>query len=118
MEVGHAFSAVAAVVDDDPEATGKSLFLCQGGGCEEQVSEDALVLRAGFPDAREGLAGNDEDMHRGLRVDVADGEGRIVFVEDFGGDFAGEDFFKERRHQSVGGLGGEGSITCLPRERP
>ena len=34
-------------------------------------------------------------MRRRLRIDVAESEHQIVFINDLGRDFAGDDFFKK-----------------------
>ena len=59
------------------------------------MAEEALIIGLGGSDASDGFFRNDEDVDRGLRRDVAEGEALVVFENDVGGDFAGDDFFEE-----------------------
>ena len=63
------------------------------------MAEQRLIGGRGLDDARHGLLGENQGMRRGLRIDVADGEDEVIFVNDLRGDFAGDDFFKKGFHQ-------------------
>ena len=98
--MGNGFSAVGAVVDDESVACGGYVFAAGDvGGGKEEVAEEALIIGLGGSDAGDGFFRNDEDMNRGLRRDVAEGEALVVFENDVSGDFAGDDFF-EKGHAS------------------
>ena len=96
VKVGYGFSAVGAVVNDDPEA---GFGYSEGGGergCgQKEVAEQGGVVAGGLCDSGDGLFRNDEDVGGGLGVDVADGHAEVVFVEEGGWYFAGDDFFEE-----------------------
>ena len=47
----------------------------------------ALVVRGGL-EGRDVLPGNDEDVDRGLGMDVPEGHHAVVLVDHGGGDFA------------------------------
>lgn len=64
------------------------------GGLEEEMAEEFFVVGAGFGEAGDGFLGDDEDVGRGLGIDVAKGEDFGVFKDDVSGDFAGDDFFE------------------------
>ena len=100
VEMGNRFTAVRAVVDDEAVAGGGYVFAAGDvGGSEEEVAEEALIIGLSGSDAVDGFFGNDEDVDRGLGGDVAEGEALVVFEDDVGRDFAGDDFF-EKRHAS------------------
>jgi len=99
VEVGDGFAAILAVVDDQAEAGFfliEQVELCGDvAGDEEEVAEEVGVLVFGAADARDGFFWNDEDVDGSLWVDVVEGEGFVGFVDDGGGDFAGDDFLKD-----------------------
>ena len=98
MQVGDGFSSVAPVVDDETEAFGNFVhaeFAGNFSGSEEEGSEMSLVFRGGFTDAEDDFFGDDQDMDRSLRGDVAEGEGLVIFVNDVRRDLSGDDFFEE-----------------------
>jgi hypothetical protein len=100
MQMGDSFAAVGAVVDDKAVA-GVGYVFAAGyfGGGEQEVAEEALIIGLGSSDAGDGFFRNDEDVNRRLRGDVAEGEALVVFEDDVGRDFVGNDFF-EKRHAS------------------
>jgi hypothetical protein len=96
MEVRDCFATVGAVVDDEAVAGGGDVFAAgdvRGG--EEEVAEKALVIGLGGSNAGDGFFGDEEDVDWCLGRDIAKGEALIVLENDVGGDFAGDDFFKE-----------------------
>lgn len=48
------------------------------------------------------LFGDDDDVGLGFGCDIVEGEGEVVFEDDFGGDFAAQDFTED------GGILGKG----------
>ena len=100
VEMGDCFAAVGTVVDDEAVAGGGYVFAAGDvSGGEQEVAEEALIIGLGSSDAGDGFFRNDEDVNRGLRGNVAEGEALVIFEDDVGGDFAGDDFF-EKRHAS------------------
>ena len=101
MEVRDGFAAVRAIVDGDAKALFELELLSKRGGGEEEVAKDGSVFGGGFTDARDGLAGYDEQVHGSTRSDIVEGDARCVLMLDFGGNFALHDFLKDRffRHK-------------------
>ena len=96
VDVGNAFAGMGAVVDHQAVAgLVETLFFGDVTGGEEEATEELAVALAGFADARDDALRDDEDVDRGLRVDVADGEYLLVVANDIGGDLPGRDAFKE-----------------------
>ena len=54
-----------------------------------------MVVGGGFGDASDWFFGNEKKVDRGLGRNVAEAEAEIVFVDDVGGDFPGDDFFEQ-----------------------
>ncbi len=98
MEVGDGFAGVGTVIDDEAKPMGEVEFLRDGAGDEEEVTEDRLVRRRGFADARYHLFGHNQKVHGRLRLNVVKHHAVLVLVFDAGGNFAGDDFFEERFH--------------------
>lgn len=95
MEMGNGFASILAVVDDEAVSAVCHTFLaCHFGGCNQQVADYSRVFFAGFSHTSNGFAGNHQDVHWGLRGDVAECNAGLVAVENFGGDFLVADFLK------------------------
>ena len=97
-----AFAGVFSVVDGQA----KSVFVqakvaCNIFGLQEQMAEHLTIIRFGLGDAGDRLFGNHQHVHGGLRVNVVKGEDEVVFVDNVGGDFAGDDFLKESHHTII-----------------
>jgi len=96
VQVRHGFAGVGAVVDyKTVTAFLQAKFVRNLGGLQQKVAEDLMVFRSGFGQARNGLLGNDQNVRRRLRFDVAEREHQIVFINNGRRNFAGDDFFKK-----------------------
>ncbi len=105
MEMGDAFPAVAAIINDETETRfGEALLLRHGLRDKDQVAEKRLIFDFGRGDARDFLFGNDQNVDRRLRLAVVEGQAEVVFVDDSGGNFAGADLGEYRTHEN-GNLG-------------
>src|SRR5271169_4057783 len=72
VQVRHGFTAVRAIVDDEPVAVLQTQLLRDFGGLEQNVSEQLSVVRLCLGDPWNGFLRKNQNMHRRLRVDVAD----------------------------------------------
>ena len=96
MQVRHGFAGVGTVVEDETVAAFfQAEFLRDFGGFEQQMAEGLMIFGAGFGEARTWFLGNDQNVRRRLRLDVAEGDDQVVFEDDVRRDFAGDDFFKQ-----------------------
>ena len=96
MQVRHRFATVRAVVDDEPVAGFfPAEFGSAFGGFEQEMAEQFLIVRLRFGDARNRLLWKNQNVRRGLRIDVVNGEDEVVFKNDLRRNFAGGDFFKQ-----------------------
>jgi hypothetical protein len=97
VQVGHAFAAIAAVVDHETVAILRQPDLLRDfRRFQQQVSEQLLILRLCLADALDGLAGNDEDMRGGLRADVTESDDLVILIDDIRRDLAGGDLLEKR----------------------
>lgn len=100
--MGDAFAGVFSVVD----GKAKSVFLQAKVarnifGLQEQMAEHLMIIRFSLGDTGDRFFWNHQHVHGGLRVDVVKGEDELVFVDNVGGDFAGDDFLKESHHTII-----------------
>ena len=99
MEVVDGLAAVGTGVDDEAVAVGEVLGAGDFTSGVEKSAEDGGIVLCGVGVRGEVVLGDDEDVRGGLRVDVREGEGVLVFVEAGDGDFAGDDFAEEAGHE-------------------
>ena len=92
--MGHGFPSVTPVVDYDPESLFEFFGTGHFPGNKKKPSHDLEVILLSFPNAGDWLFGDHESMGRGLWSDVSYGNANGVFVKDFGGYFAVDDFFE------------------------
>lgn len=96
MQVGHAFSAVAPVVDHKPEAAfGNPGLTGHFRRFRKQVPKKGRVPVRGFGDARDRFFGNQQDVNGCLGLDVSKRQHEVVFVDNVGGYLPGDDAFEE-----------------------
>lgn len=96
MQMRDGFAGIGTVIDDEAKAALADVKLFgERSGFEEQMAKDLMIFRLRLGDPRNRFLGNDEHMNRCLRLDVLEGDDFVVFVENFGGDFAVDDFFKK-----------------------
>jgi len=98
VQVGNAFAGIGAVVDDEAEAAGELKFFGDGAGREEQEAENRFVGGRRFAYTRNYDFGDDEQVHRRLRIDVVDDDAAVVLVFDFRGDLAVDDTLEKGLH--------------------
>ena len=98
VQVRHRFARVRAVVHDEPEALRDLKLPGNGAGGKHQMAENSLVVRRGFGDSRNDFLWYDQQMNRGLRLDVVQHDAVLVLVFNAGGDFAVDDFLEEGFH--------------------
>lgn len=96
VQMGDGFPAIRPVVDHQPVAVRfQTQFRRHFSSFQEQMPEQAMVLRGGFGDARDGLSRDKQDVCRGLGFDVAKSDDQVVFVNDVGRNLASDDFFED-----------------------
>ena len=88
VKVGNRFTAVRAVVHDEAEAVFEIQLPGQSASGAEEVAEQGLVGGSGFADARDEFFRDDQQVNRGLRMEVVEDDAEVVLVLDLGGDFA------------------------------
>src|SRR2546422_3079505 len=83
VHVVHNLASLWAAVHSQPiPALGQSLGLTDRAGREKTAAEDLGILALHRHDRGDVALGHDEEMDRRLRVDILEGQNRIVLVLD------------------------------------
>lgn len=106
MEVRDGLAGVRTVVNHDPKSVSQSELFGHNSSCDQEVTEDGFVRRAGFSQSRYQFFRYNEEMDRSLRLDVVQDDALVVLVFDPSGDFAVDDPLKNGFHRE-GASGGK-----------
>lgn len=98
MEVVHRLAPLGPGADDDPIAFSEPLLMGDCGGCVQQPAQQSFVSWLSMGQGGQMLLGNDEDVNRGARIDVVEGEDLIVFPDLFRGYGPGDDLAEDAFH--------------------
>jgi hypothetical protein len=96
VQVRYGLTGMRPVVHDEPKSFGELKFSRHDAGNDQEMTEDALILRFGFADAGNQFLRHDEQMHGRLWLDVVEDDAVLVLVFDPGGDFTVDDFLEDR----------------------
>lgn len=102
VEVEDGLSGAGADVEDGAIAALDAALASDAGGGELALADQFSIFGLRFLQSGEVALGDDEDVRRGLRVDVLEGEGVLVLVNLLGGDLAGDDLAEEAIHKNAG----------------
>jgi len=91
---------VAAVGDADIERVFRAELARNSASRKHQVAQQVARIRAGICKPRQFALRNKQDMGGGLRVDVPESETEVVFVDDIGRYFSGDDPAEQGGHPS------------------
>jgi hypothetical protein len=99
MEMRDAFSAIGAVIDDQAETRIVQAFLFGHGlRDKDEMAEKRFIFGLGGRHARDFPFGNNQNMNRGLGLNIVERHAAVVFKNDPGGNFAGDDFREDGAH--------------------
>jgi hypothetical protein len=99
VQMRHGFAGVWTVVHNEPEPLREIELLGHLPCDEQQVAEDGLISRSRFADARYHFFGDDQEVNRGLGLDVVQDDAQVVFVFETSGNLARDDFLEKRGHR-------------------
>jgi hypothetical protein len=68
------------------------------------MAQNAVVIRLGVGDSRNGLLWDDQHVDRGGGLDIADSQDQIVFVDDLRGNLARGNFLEQSFTHSKGSI--------------
>lgn len=91
MQVKNALSNTLAVVHNKPKGILHAFLAGHLVGSQNQVPEQGLVFFTSIDNPGDGFSGDDQDVHRGLGVRITKGHTLVIFVDDIGGNFPGDD---------------------------
>ncbi len=98
MQMVHRLPAIRARVDHNTIAAREAFVAGNFGGGFKQGAEERGVAGGGVVKRGDVPARNDENVDRGLGVDVGKGEKILILVNRPGGNLTGGDFAKETIH--------------------
>jgi hypothetical protein len=110
VEVVDRLSALGAGADDDSIAFAEALFARDCGSGEQEAAEQWLVGGLRFGQRCQVLFRDHQNVGGGLRLDVMEGENRVVFKDLFRGNAARDDFAEDAVRVQV-------SPLCCPPGR-
>ena len=113
----HALTAVLPIINHNTIATIQLQLLSHTPCHYQQMAQQLLVIVAAGGQLSERLLRDDEGMDGGLGVDVVEGEGVFVFVDDLCGDLVTSDLCRQTDRQLRGGsIDGRGTAERSERE--
>lgn len=92
MDVEHGLAGAGAVIDDHPVSLRVQTFIFGDLFCRKEEMSDKLFIGLGHAvNFRYMFFGNNERVYGRLRIHIFKGGHKIIFVDDFGGDFFCDD---------------------------
>ena len=96
VQMLYALARVRAHIGDHTIAGfGHAQFLAQTGNHRVNVTQQRCVLLRQVRRGADMLFGNDQKMHRGLRIDVVEGQQSIILKQLAGRDLPCRDFAEQ-----------------------
>jgi hypothetical protein len=102
MQVRHRFAAVRTVVDDDPKSVAQTVLGSHPGRYNQQVAERRAVCGGGGRQARDRLAGHDQQVNGALGCNVVQNDAEFVLPRDAGWDLTGHYLLEQSIFRHVG----------------
>ena len=88
MQVEDCLTDCGAIVDGQPERVAMTFLLSYPRRSQHDLTQQFRILASRARDHAYRFLRADEDMHRGLRIDIPKGNAALVFEDDIGRDFA------------------------------
>lgn len=104
MDVFDGLAAVVSGVDHGAITLGEALGSGDFSGGPMQMAEKLVMFLFGLGNGGDVLAGNDEDMHRRLRLHIGKGIALIVLVDGSGRDGSIDDLAEDATHSQLKSL--------------
>ena len=99
MQVEHRLSRLAIAIEDRAiSALAESLVGRQLSGASQHPADQRVIVRTQIVRGRDVLPRDDQQMHRRLRIDVAERDEIVVFVHNRCRNLAGDDAAEQAVH--------------------
>jgi hypothetical protein len=96
MQMRNRFAGIWAIVEYKAKTVlSEAKLLGNGSGFNQKMAEYLMIVRMRFGNARDRFLGNDQNMNWRLRFHIVKGDDFIIFVNNFGRDFASDDFLEK-----------------------
>ena len=100
VQVRYGFAAVTTIVDYNAVAGfSDTEFFRERGGREQQMPEQRLIGDGGFAESGQVFLWDHEHVDRRLRVDVVNGDAKLVLVRELRRNLAIDDFLENGFHK-------------------
>ena len=76
----------------------QAFLLGHGLRNKDKMTQERFVLGLGGRDTRNFLFGNDKDVNRSPGMNIVKSQAEVIFVNDPGGNFPGNDLGENRAH--------------------
>jgi len=119
MQVEHGLARLAIAVEDRSiSALAESLVGRQLSGASQHPADQRVIVPTEIVGGRDVLSGNDEQVHRRLRIDVAERDEIVVFVHNRRRNLAGDDAAEQAVHPGmIDRLEQEGYVRVMTATR-
>jgi hypothetical protein len=98
VEVIYGLAAVVTGVDDDAIAVVEAFGAGDVGCYRDEMAEKRAMAGIGLGEGNNVLAGRNEDVHRGLGMDVSEGVAQVVLMDGRRRNGAVNDLAEEAAH--------------------
>lgn len=110
MNVINALQTVAAIVNEHSVAFLQALNLSDLGRHQHEMPQKVFIRLLRHAKHRKSTFGDNEHMDGCLWIDVMEGKGAVVLIDDLGGDLLGDNFVEDG---GLGEIGGRvGALLC------
>jgi hypothetical protein len=90
----------AVIQDQSVSRISDSLLSSHLFGGLKNLPQQLGVVVVGAGHVYDGLSRNDQDVHRGLGIDVSEGDAVVVLVDEVGGNLSRDDLLEEGHEDS------------------
>lgn len=96
VQMRDTFTCIRSAVDHDSIAIGQLQLLRHIPRDEKQFAKNCRIRVGRVRETRNNFLRHDQDMYGRLRIHIVEGNGVLVFPDYFGGNFARDNFLKNR----------------------
>ena len=100
MEMRDGFAPIGPIVNNDTESLVQILRTSDLVRNQKKMTDRFRICFLGICDPRDRFFRDNQSMNGSLRIDVPDSDAYFVLVQNFGRNFPGDDFLKDRTHFS------------------
>ena len=104
MQMRHAFSRIGPAVNYDTKTVFELEFFCDFGRGQQQVTQQLTITCLGIEQTWQRPFGNNQHMHRCLRINVPKRNQIFFFQHNVSWNFASDDLLENRHGLTKGAV--------------